>query len=66
MGTGISAAVPLVFEPHTRYGRQEKIEEESFAKGFLNNFDVEETEVWIADMPEHMIHINGDRFLGPH
>ncbi len=25
-----------------------------------------ETEVWIADMPDHMIHLNGDRFLGPH
>ncbi|MCL2049077.1 MAG: restriction endonuclease [Defluviitaleaceae bacterium] len=24
-----------------------------------------ETEVWIADMPEHMIHLNGDRFIGP-
>ena len=24
-----------------------------------------ETEVWLADMPEHMIHLNGDRFLGP-
>ena len=24
-----------------------------------------ETEVWIADSPEHMIHFNGDRFLGP-
>ncbi len=24
-----------------------------------------ETEVWIAEMPEHMIHLNGDRFLGP-
>ena len=24
-----------------------------------------ETEVWIADMPDHMIHFNGDRFLGP-
>ena len=24
-----------------------------------------ETEVWIADMPDHMIHLNGDRFLGP-
>lgn len=24
-----------------------------------------ETEVWIAEMPEHMIHYNGDRFLGP-
>lgn len=25
-----------------------------------------ETEVWIADNPDHMIHFNGERFLGPH
>lgn len=25
-----------------------------------------ETEVWLADMPSHLIHFNGDRFLGPH
>ena len=24
-----------------------------------------DTEVWIAEMPEHMIHLNGDRFMGP-
>ena len=24
-----------------------------------------ETEVWIAEMPSHMIHYNGDKFLGP-
>ena len=24
-----------------------------------------DTEIWIADKPEHMIHLNGDRFLGP-
>ena len=24
-----------------------------------------ETEVWIADMPDHMIHLIGDKFLGP-
>lgn len=24
-----------------------------------------DTEVWIADVPGHMIHLNGDRFLGP-
>lgn len=24
-----------------------------------------ETEVWIASMPDHMIHLNGDMFLGP-
>jgi len=25
-----------------------------------------ETEVWIADAPDHMIHFNGSRFLGPY
>ena len=25
-----------------------------------------ETEVWIASDPDHLIHFNGDRFLGPH
>ena len=25
-----------------------------------------ETEVWVADSPSHLIHFNGDRFLGPH
>jgi len=25
-----------------------------------------ETEVWIAENPDHLIHFNGDRFLGPH
>lgn len=24
-----------------------------------------ETEVWIAALPEHMIHLNGNKFLGP-
>jgi hypothetical protein len=24
-----------------------------------------ETEVWIADMPDHMIHLNGNKFIGP-
>jgi hypothetical protein len=24
-----------------------------------------ETEVWIVDFPDHMIHFNGDRFMGP-
>ena len=25
-----------------------------------------ETEVWIAEAPDHLIHLDGDRFLGPH
>jgi len=25
-----------------------------------------ETEVWVADAPDHMIHFNGKRFLGPY
>lgn len=25
-----------------------------------------ETEIWIADFPDHMIHMNGSRFMGPY
>ncbi len=25
-----------------------------------------ETDVWIAEEPDHMIHLNGDKFMGPH
>jgi adenine-specific DNA-methyltransferase len=25
-----------------------------------------ETEVWVAESPSHMVHFNGERFLGPH
>ena len=25
-----------------------------------------ETEVWIAENPDHLIHFNGDKFLGPY
>jgi hypothetical protein len=25
-----------------------------------------ETEVWIADAPDHMVHFDGDKFLGPY
>jgi adenine-specific DNA-methyltransferase len=25
-----------------------------------------ETEVWVSEAPDHLIHFNGDRFLGPH
>lgn len=24
-----------------------------------------DTEVWIAENPDHMIHLNGDKFMGP-
>ena len=36
-------------------------------KTFKNFADIIawETEIWIANMPEHMLHFNGDRFLGP-
>jgi hypothetical protein len=25
-----------------------------------------ETEVWVAEAPTHLIHFNGERFLGPY
>lgn len=30
-----------------------------------SNYISWETEVWLADFPDHMIHYNGDRFIGP-
>lgn len=37
------------------------------AKEFKKHIDeiAWETEVWLADNPQHMIHFNGDRFIGP-
>lgn len=37
------------------------------AKEFKKNLDdiAWETEVWLSDTPDHMIHFNGDRFIGP-
>jgi type II restriction enzyme len=45
-----------------------------FVTAFLNRRDMVrylneiawETEVWIADSPTHLIHFNGERFLGPY
>ena len=42
MGTGIAAAVPLVFTPYEQWG-SEKLVEKYFAQGFLDNFDVAES-----------------------
>jgi hypothetical protein len=33
-------------------------------KKFVNDI-AWETEVWVAETPSHMIHFNGDKFLGP-
>lgn len=37
----------------------------SVYKKFVGNI-AWETEIWIADFPDHMIHMNGDRFMGPY
>jgi adenine-specific DNA-methyltransferase len=33
-------------------------------KRFINDI-AWDTEVWVAEMPSHMIHFNGDKFMGP-
>lgn len=33
-------------------------------RGFLSEI-AWETEVWLSELPDHMIHFNGDRFIGP-
>ncbi len=45
-----------------------------YITAFLNRFKFRqfmteiawETEVWIADNPDHLVHFNGDKFLGPY
>ena len=37
----------------------------SLMKKFLTEI-AWETEVWVASDPDHLIHFNGDKFLGPH
>ena len=45
-----------------------------YVTAFLNKTDFRkwiteiawETEVWIAENPDHLIHFNGDKFLGPY
>ena len=37
----------------------------SIAGRYLSNI-AWETEVWVADAPSHLIHLNGSRFLGPY
>lgn len=37
----------------------------STMRDFLSEID-RETEVWVADAPDHLIHFDGERFLGPY
>ena len=45
-----------------------------FVTAFLNRSTMREylpdidweTEVWVADAPDHLIHFDGERFLGPY
>ncbi len=37
----------------------------STMRNFLSEIDWE-TEVWVADAPDHLIHFDGERFLGPY
>jgi type II restriction enzyme len=63
----------------TRLLQLKKLSENSkadivYVTAFLNKSDFRkfiadiawETEVWIAENPEHLIHFNGDKFLGPY
>ena len=60
----------IVLDVIRAYGSPEwKAKRDAFLsqRGALFAADISwETEVWIAETPSHMIHFNGDRFLGPH
>lgn len=56
-------------EEMTKYSNAENVYVTAFPdfktyKKFAHNL-AWETEVWLSELPEHMIHLNGDRFMGP-
>lgn len=56
-----------IFKMKGKKSRYELADEFDVAEFRRNAADIAwETEVWIADNPDHMIHFNGGRFLGPH
>ena len=69
MGYAISTG-PVVTFRATEYLRNERGADTAFMNftGFKKYATdiVWESEVWIADFPDHMIHFNGDKFLGPY
>ena len=42
MGTGIAAAIPLIWEPYKRWG-VEGVEKNDFSPAFFDNYDIDET-----------------------
>ena len=59
MGRGISAAIPLTFKPHDRFG----IDKKDFTKGFFDNYDLEEAEHKIYTIKPDLILQNYKPFL---
>lgn len=56
-------------EEMTKYSNAGNVDVTAFPdfktyKKFAHNL-AWETEVWLSELPEHMIHLNGDRFMGP-
>ena len=54
---------PGVADVHCRFSEDACPDFAEFRK-HMRNFDWE-TEVWLCDAPDHMIHYDGERFLGP-
>ena len=64
-GTGILSAA--VCEEVSRSGTVRALHIDADFQQFKRHVEniAWETEVWIAEIPDHLIHFNGDKFLGP-
>jgi type II restriction enzyme len=74
----VTASFPKPISPNRRLALDELFRNSTAGRVYVNAFldfatfkkfvgDISwETEVWIAETPSHMIHFNGDKFLGPH
>ena len=59
MGRGISAAIPLTFKPHDRFG----INKRDFTKGFFDCFDLEDADAKIYTIKPDLLLQNYKPFL---
>lgn len=51
--------------PHTKAVYVSAFPDRSIMNRYLSTL-AWETEVWLADSPAHLIHFNGNKFLGPY
>ena len=58
--------IPVAPEKKSRAFEQRNLKVPKSARyAIMGSLGAEQTEVWIAENPDHLIHYNGEKFLGP-